>query len=86
MATWLELGTLERPVYPEESITENVAAEKQTEEVVRQEIQVRGIYASAAREKPARLGNEALHVGKALLPEVERHVDDVGHKAKCLQR
>ena len=40
-------------------------------------------YASAAREQPARLGDEALHVGKALLPEVERHVDDVCHKAKC---
>ena len=40
-------------------------------------------YASATCEQPACLSNEALHIGEALLPKVERNVNDVCHKAKC---
>ena len=40
-------------------------------------------YASTTCEQPAGLGNEPLHVGEALLPKVERNVNDVCHKAKC---
>ena len=40
-------------------------------------------YASATSEQPTCLGNEPLHVGEALLPKVERNVNNVCHKAKC---
>ena len=40
-------------------------------------------YASATCEQPACLSNEPLHIGEALLPKVERNVNDVCHKAKC---
>ena len=40
-------------------------------------------YASTTCEQPAGLGNEPLHVGEALLPKVERNVNNVRHKAKC---
>ena len=42
-----------------------------------------GTYASATCEQPACLSNEPLHIGEALLPKVERNVNDVCHKAKC---
>ena len=40
-------------------------------------------YASATCEQPTSLGNEPLHIGEALLPKVERDVNDVCHKTKC---